>query len=279
MRFWVLFIISVISLNTALCGAARGAAYNRTEAFISGSIIVKGLGLAPVDDTLSPARKKVLSLRAAHVLALRAAAEAVDGVTVSGNTTVKDATTSSQRVSLSVSSFVRGAEVLSEEYDAKSGIATVTLKVPVTGSNGIVAGLMPGLTGQRPKLPYYTPDGKAKTGAGYDALIVDVRGLGFKPAILNRVITADSKVLFDPSMIEVKERGRGAAVGYTDSMTHAYELISETGAKNPLTIVPAGLAGKTDAVAGKKDSLLLFGANKATGLLQKGRVVFVLGGR
>ncbi|MBE9527897.1 MAG: hypothetical protein IME99_01515 [Proteobacteria bacterium] len=256
---------------------------NHTEAFVSGYITVKGFGFPPLDSALTEPQKRALSLRAARVMALRAAVEALDGVIVNGKRTVKDATKLSEEVKISVSSFVRGAEVLTEEYDEESETATVTLRVPLTGTKGMAAMLLGGTGSVVPEMPFFTTESKARKAGNYDGLIIDARGLGFRPAIVNRLVVGvgeESKVLFAPSMITVAPMERAGAVGYTDDPQRAIEILSESGSVNPVTIKPVGLsAGGTDAVVGLEDAKLVSGANSLNAFLKRGRVVFVLGRR
>jgi hypothetical protein len=288
MRILFFLLVSVFTFQAHLfSGVAYGSAdvlaRSHTEAFISGRIVVKGFGFPPLDNTLTDSQKKALSLRAAHVMALRAAAESIDGVIVSGKRTVKDATKLSEEVKISVNSFVRGAEVLSEEYDEESETATVTIGVPMVGTKGIVAMLIDGTASLAPDLPFFTTESEAKKAANYDGLIIDARGLGFRPAIVNRLVVGvgeESKVLFAPSMVREAPLERAGAVGYVNDPQRAIEILSESGSVNPVTIKPVGLsAGGTDVVVGLEDAKLISGADSLNAFLKRGRVVFVLGRR
>ncbi len=282
MRVLPLFLISILfSFHSLVASAAVDSiALNHTEVFVSGSIVVKGMGLPPGDATLLDSQKKALSLRAAYVMALRAAVEAVDGVLVSGTTTVKDASILSEKVKVSISSFVRGAEVVSEQYDEESGIATVNISVPLTGIAGLATTLQPNVGSGNLNEPFFRPQRSLKAGNnGYDGLILDVRGLGFKPAIVNRVLTKESEVVFAPSMITNIPMEKSGSIGYTDNPRQASEMLSELGSRQIVTIRPSGLSGSTDVILTKSDALLVYGSDKKSGFLKRGRIVFVLGPR
>ena len=95
------------------------------QAFVTGSIIVKGEGAAPTDRPLNAAQKRILAIRAAKVAALRELAEIVDGVAVSGETIVKDASVQSDTIRAAVQGMVKGAKVLQEAYDPMTEMGAV----------------------------------------------------------------------------------------------------------------------------------------------------------
>ncbi len=246
------------------------------QAFITGSLIVKGEGSAPVDTTLGEAQKRILALRSAKVVALREAIEIINGVRVNGETTIVNAASQSDVIRAAVHGVVKGAEVINEAYDPVSGTAVVHISIPLTGPNGLVGALVPQVSSVLPrKNPAYRP-ADALFARTYDGLIVDCGEMPFKPALINRILTKDGEVIYDPSNLPknvLEERG---AAGYTNDLDKARALLAERGSKNPLIVRVSGIRNSTDAEVPPEDAKIIFGSNQDNNYLQAAKVVFVL---
>ncbi len=245
------------------------------DAFMTGSIVVKGEGVAPADRSLSVAQKKLLSLRAAKVIALREAVEIVDGVVVNGETTVLNAAVRSDIVRTTVDGIINGAQVIREVYDPIGETGVVYVSIPL---NGLMASLLPEVV---PFLP--VPAGPAYRGgvgpvpgAVYDGLILDVRGYPFRPALINRIVTRDGETLYDPGTVAREVLARSGAAGYTNDVAKAKALLKERGSINPALVRAFGLQSATDVVVRPADASAIFAANKENNFLEEARVVFVL---
>ena len=172
------------------------------QAFVTGSIIVKGEGAAPTDRPLSAPQKRILAIRAAKVAALRELAEIVDGVAVSGETIVKDASIQSDTIRAAVQGMVKGAKVIQEAYDPMTEMGAVYLSISMQGPNGVASQLLPQLLPTLPPptaaayIPPATPP--AAPPQPYDGLILDIKEHQFKPALINRILAQNGEILYDP---------------------------------------------------------------------------------
>ncbi len=276
-RIWIVPVLLLFFAAALRSEPGVGPLPSLTDnAFMTGSIVVKGEGVAPADRSLSAAQKKLLSLRAAKVIALREAAEIVGGVVVNGETTVLGASARSDTVRTTVQGFINGAEVIKEVYDPVSETGVVYVSIPLTGPDGLMASLVPEVV---PLLP--VPAGPAYgggigpvPGAGYDGLILDVRGHPFRPALINRIVTRDGKTLYDPAT--VAREARGGTAGYTNDVGKAKALLKERGSMNPALVRADGLVRGTDVVVGPADAVAIFAANRENNFLEGALVVFVL---
>ncbi len=269
-RIWILSFLLLFFAAALQAGPGVGPSSSAADdAFMTGSIVVKGEGVAPADPGLSASQKKLLSLRAAKVIALREAAEIVDGVVINGGTTILGAAVRSDDVRTTVQGFINGATVIKEVYDPVSETGVVYVSIPLTGPDGLAAGVVPLLS--LPAGPAYPGGVGAVTGARYDGLIIDVRGHPFRPALINRIITRDSKTLYDPAMA-----ARSGAAGYTNDVGKARALLKERGSTNPVLVRADGLERGTDVVVTPADASAIFAADRENNFLQGGRVVFVL---
>lgn len=233
-------------------------------ALVNGAIVVKGIGAAP-QGLFTLAQKRFMALRAAKAVAFREAAELLDGVTVSGDTTVFNASVESDIVKTSAEGLIKGAAVVKEEYDMASGMAAVYLSIPM---QGVAAALVPQMSGLLTQMPRYNPALAAST-AGYDGLVIDVRGMAFKPALFNRAVTKSGEAVYDPSKVS----GLSA---YTNGINEAKTILSKKGSVNPLVVKASGVAGQTDAELGPIEAAAVFYSNQASRYLEAAKVVFVL---
>ncbi|GMR04822.1 MAG: hypothetical protein BMS9Abin23_0734 [Thermodesulfobacteriota bacterium] len=252
---------------------------DQRDAFIEGSIVVKGEGSGPSDRTFSPGQRRIMALRAAKLVALREASEIIDGVTVNGETVVKNAALESDDIYTAVQGVIKGAKIVKEEYDPVSETATVYLSIPLTGPFGLASRLVPGVAPlvSPVQAPYFQPysSGLAE-GMDYDGLIVDGRNYAFRPALINRVLSEKGDILYDPSDLEEDVLVERGGAGYTDSIKKARKMLGKLGSSNPVVIEARGLSSPTDVMVSSDDAFKIFVSDQKNGFLKNARVVFVL---
>lgn len=271
MRKLLLFTLFLVALALPAWAQAPLETLNAQEALVNGAIVVKGAGASP-QGLFTQAQKRIMALRAAKAIAFREAAEILDGVTVSGETTVLNAAAESDLVSTSAEGIIRGASVIKEEFDPASGMAIVYLSVPM---HGVATALMPQLSSLLPQLPPYGPAMAAST-APYDGLVIDVRGKPFKPALFNRLVTRRGEAVYDPSRDAKDASTENGMAAYTNGIDDARKILLKKGSLNPLIVKASGVAGPTDAELGPIEAAAVFYSNQASRFLEAAKVVFVL---
>lgn len=252
---------------------------NITQAFIKGGLVIKGEGL-PKKDAASQGEKELTAKRAATVVAQRNMAEVLNGVIVSGQTTIKDMALESDQIRSTVEGMIKGAQVVYEAYDVYKSVAVVYLAIKVDGVDGLTGQLLPQIlsTLPQPTASVYAPPAvlPAEPAQPYDALILDIKEHPFKPALINRILAQNGEILYDPTKIAqniLVERGAG---DYTNDVGKAKALLSERGAKNPLIVKAAGVVKFTDVQVTGDDAANIFTANQKANFLEGAKVVFVL---
>lgn len=272
---WKIFFMPVFLIAFAFASWAGVAempeeTVDPGQAFISGAVTARGEGAAP-DGSMSEARKRMLAMRAAKTVALREAAEMLAGVSVTGETTVKNAMAVSDAVRTSVRGLVKGAQVVKEVYDPVLGAAAVYVSVPMPG---IAGSLIPHLSGGA-GLPVFKPLA-AGAGGAFDGLIIDARAAEFKPALMNRIVTKGGEAVYDPSRVAGKIIAERGAAGYTNDIGKARSILAERGSVNPLLVKASGASSATDVELGPEDASAVFHSNQSGRYLEAARVVFVL---
>lgn len=253
------------------------------EAFQQDAILVAGEGVPKKGTT--GAQRRLTAVRAAEVAAQRALAELLKGVSIAGQTTVRDAEVESDLIKSSVNAFIKGFQPVVKDWNPREETALVILKVGMNGPKSFGAMMYEKiLTEPRIKeeidKPVFAPpaDLPAPPPAvqAFDGLIIDATAQSFRPALINRIFNPRGEVLYDPAKISQKvlvEQGCGE---YTNSVDKARAALRKRGVNNPLVVKAAGTVSPSDLQVSEEVALQIFSANQATGFMADARVAFVL---
>lgn len=253
------------------------------SAFRQEAILVVGEGIGKKGTT--GGQYRLTAIRAAEVVAQRALAEMLKGVSIVGETVVRDAELESDLIKSSVNTFVKGFQPVLKEFNEQEGTALVILKVGVNGPSGFGAVMYDKILNE-PKVkqqldkPAYVPPAELPSpvpvAMPYDGLIIDATAYAFRPALINRIFNPKGEVLYDPAKISQKvlvEQGCGE---YTNSVDKARAALGKRGVKNPLIVHASGTVSPSDLQVNNDTALQIFSANQASGFMADARVAFVL---
>jgi hypothetical protein len=269
--------------NLSLTGGPNGRDDN--AAFSQEVILFYGEGLAGPNHT-HPAQREMMAKRAAVVMAQRSLAEYLQGFAIVGDTLVKDGMAQYDVVRSSVAAFVKGSQVVMQEYSKDKDMAVAIIKLGLHGPKGFASTMydkmlknpeikksLTELDG-KPAPPY-----KHKTEAvseKYDGLIIDASAQTFRPALINRIFTPKGELLYDPSKISQKvlvEQGCGE---YTNSVDKAKAALEKRGVTNPIVVTASGAIGSSDLQVSDEDAVNIFSANQKGHFMSSAKVAFVL---
>lgn len=253
------------------------------QAFTQDTILVMGEGVGKKGT--SGAQKRLTAITAAKVKAQRALAELLHGVAVVSETSVQDSELASDEIKTVVAGFVRGSQVVVQEWNPAEETALVILKVGMTGPKSFASVMYEKILTE-PKIkqeldkPSFVPPVEAPVAVApalpYDGLIIDATAYAFRPALINRIFNPKGEVLYDPAKISQKvlvEQGCGE---YTNSVDKARAALGKRGVKNPLVVSAAGTVSASDLQVSDETALQIFAANQASGFMADARVAFVL---
>lgn len=269
----------------------------------SGTLRVTGSGAPP--DRGSEAQKKLMAKRAATTDAYRQLAEAVNGVQVFSQTTVRNFVTESDVVRIQVSAVIRGAQPVGQARYLADGSVEVDVEMPLFGSGSLAQGLDFGSAMQKQMNQPYSQLGQrlafsgpaialslfpaaptpqlrgqriAQAG-GYTGLVVDATGLGAEPALGPFLIGAakrlhpNSEIGIDPGLIVQK-----GPVHYVEDLDAAKEDTDRVG-NNPLIISAKGAKGhptSTDILLDDSTARQVLEANQQGHFLEALKVTLVI---
>ncbi len=252
------------------------------QAYTQEYILMSGEGLPRKGAT--GAQRRLTAFTAAKVVAQRRLAELLEGVAVVSETTVKDSELASDTIKTAVSAFIKGTQVVVQDWNEREGSALVIIKVGLNGPKGFASALYEKILSE-PKIkseldkPAYTPPvdlAPPAAPAAYDGLVIDATDYSFRPALINRIFNAKGEVLYDPAKISQKvlvEQGCGE---YTNSVDKARAALGKRGVKNPLVVKASGTLSPSDLQVGDDTALQIFTANQGSGFMADARVAFVL---
>src|SRR5271157_5786200 len=253
------------------------------QAFISDYVLVIGEGL-PSPSSQSPAQRRLTAIRAATIVAYRQLAEFLDGFAVVGDTMVRDAALQYDVVRSAVSGFVKGAQVVYQDYNDQEGVAIVLVKVGMTGPQGFGQRMYDKLLGnteiknavvQPSQIPAYKHK-PVPLDEKYDGLVIDATEQNFRPALINRIFTLKGDIIYDPSKVSQKvlvEQGCGE---YTNSVDKAKAALASRGVNNPLIVKAVGTVSASDLQVSDDDAVTIYSANQKGGFFAAAKVAFVL---
>lgn len=271
--------------NLTLTGSPSGRDDN--AAFSQEMILFYGESVGNANPALSPAQREMGAKRAAVVTAQRAVAEYLNGFALVGDTLVKDGVLESDVIRSAVSGMVKGAQIVVQEYNKEKDTAVAIVKVGLHGPKGFASSFYekmlkdPEVKKSLTELdgkpaPKFVPAKVEPVPETYDALIVDATEQNFRPALINRIFTDKSELLYDPSKVSQKvlvEQGCGE---YTNSVEKAKAALGTRGAKNPLVVKATGTVSAADLQVSGADAAAIYAANEKGNFLAGAKVAFVL---
>ncbi len=269
--------------NLSVTGGPSGRDDN--AAFSQEVILFYGEGLAGPNHT-HPTQREMMAKRAAVVTAQRSLVEYLQGFAIVGDTLVKDGMTQYDVVRSSVAGFVKGSQVVIQEYSKDKDMAIAIIKLGMHGPKGFASTMYENML-KDPKIKKTlteldgkpAPAYKHKPEAlpdNYDGLVIDASSQNFRPALINRIFTAKGELLYDPSKISQKilvEQGCGE---YTNSVDKAKAALEKRGVKNPFVVTAAGAVGSSDLQVSDEDAVKIFSANQKGNFMSGAKVAFVL---
>ncbi len=253
------------------------------QAFTQDAILVVGEGVPKKGTT--GGQRRLTAKTAAKVVAQRRVAEMLEGVAIVSETTVKDSELVSDAIKTAVTGFIKGTQVVMEDWNKEEETALVIIKVGLSGPKGFGAMMYEKILTE-PKIkkelekPAYVPPADvpppAPTAQAYDGLVIDATDYSFRPALINRIFNAKGEVLYDPAKISQKvlvEQGCGE---YTNSVDKARAALGKRGVKNPLVVKASGTVSPSDLQVADATAVQIFSANQGNGFMADARVAFVL---
>lgn len=266
--------------NLTVTGGPNGARDDEA-AFSQEALLFYGEAVGNPDHR-TVAQREQMAKRAAVVTAQRSLVEYLEGFAMVGDTLVKDGMVQYDVIRSVVSGFVKGSQVVFQEYNREKDTAIAMVKVGLHGPKGFASSIYEKMSSD-PKLkaalktdhkPFKTQ--AVRLDEVYDGLIIDATEQNFRPALINRIFATKGDVLYDPTKISQKvlvEQGCGE---YTNSIDKAKAALAARGCKNPLVIKALGATSAADLQVNDDDAITIYSANQKGNFMAAAKVAFVL---
>lgn len=268
------------------------------------TLIAKGYG-SPPKHTKDSRRAKIMARRAAIMDGYRQLAEQTQGINITAETTVESQIVSGDIVKSKVDAVLKGATILSEEYD-KYNCCKVTMSVPIFGVEDSIAKVA-----FKPvaKEDFPTPTKEFKLEGNYTGLIIDCGDADLKPVLLPVIRSEDNIAVYSYSNLDYEKvvskgmvtyaKGDGASyiplprdvaskvetlpLRYDVRIKNTLWLATNAGAAtnisragdNPLIIKATGMSDDNSCpIISADDADRILAENQASHFLDNGSVVF-----
>jgi hypothetical protein len=228
------------------------------------TIRVIGSG-APNPDAPNVAAARLGAERVAKLDAMRNALEAIQGVRIDSQTTVRNAMLESDVIRSQVEGYIYGARVVDTRY-LSDGAVQVTVEVSLRGAINNV--LLPEDTG--------TKDVPKTGNPVYTGLIINAKGLKVRPALSPKVLDGDGREVYGSAFVSREYAIEQGMVGYAKDLSAAQQ--NERVTDNPLIVKAKKTSGSggSDIVVDSEAAQSLRDASQNLSFLEQCRVMIVV---
>jgi len=262
-----IFILFLFSISTGPIRAQDQVPF--PEIFKKGYIQVEGKSEGK--------QSRFQALRAAEVMAQRELLRVLQNIRIYGSKEIGDGAQTAD-----IAGFLKGSVACGSAYYEERGQAEVCLRLNLYGPQGLYDRILPWLKKNRIAPEYHIayPAGPSSatplSDSSHDGLILDVRGLPFQPALLNRILTSQDKLVFDPLRIEPELLIKYGCSGYSADLQTARSLLLQRGSSNPLVLSVQELDQHTDVKVSSEQAGFLMASEKAYQVLSQAKIVFLV---
>ena len=249
--------------------------------------VVRATGLAAGNaKTKNKGLQRAQAKRAARMDAERNLAEAVEGVQVDSESTMKDLMLESDIVRTRVSATIKGMSEVGNPKYFEDGTCEITLEMPIFGAKNSVAKATFAPYENEPKVPFPQPTNTSikidvntsvggAVGGKYTGLVVDCSGMGLE-SVMSPVIKNDNnQPIYGYKNLDIDKVIEYGMASYAES---ANDSTSRARAgNNPLVVKAVNVDGiiKGNPVVSVADSDKILIANQSDEFLDDCKVVFV----
>lgn len=228
------------------------------------TIIATGSG-APNLNAATVAQARLGAERVAKLDALRNILEALKGVRISSEITVKNEMVTNSKMRTQVEGVARGFKVLKTKYYSDGGVDLV-VQMSLDGSLSDIF-VKPGDKGKT------LPSTGKQDNTG---LILDARGLRALPALAPQVLDESGETIYNSEYLDNKAIENNGVASYFHDLIEARQ--DRRAGSNPLVLKAMNLAtgSKTDLMLSKQDADKLRGPKTNLKYLAEGKVIIVV---
>lgn len=191
----------VIRESTPIVETKPNGSVNWTEQYVE----ARGESVIDTERFKNTAQARAMAQRGAVVVAQRNLLEIINGVHVTGETTVKDMIATSDYIYTRVDGVIKGAQMVGEPIE-KDGLIIVTMRVPLYQTDGLAAVLHDEVVKKRGE-QYRVADAENTGGINPEALAFNLGGKKIDPALFPIIVDENGNLLLDMSKVYDPKKG------------------------------------------------------------------------
>lgn len=256
--------------------------------YSNGWVTATGIGaISPLAQ--NPGMARATAVRAAKIDALRNLLEAVMAVTVTSETRVRGSAIENDVIKTKVEGMVKGAKMLDLNGDGQVDYSNdirylsdtsieIEMGVHMSGISDVVLPPTGYATATAPAPATAPPTETAPTvrPGTVTGLIVDVRGLGVRPAMSPKIVDQGGQPVYGPGNFTREYAIKFGVAGYSKDLEKAQQDPRVVG--NPLVVKGVGVQGanKSDVVIANSDAFRIKNADQTGQFLSNCKVMILL---
>jgi hypothetical protein len=240
--------------------------------------VIQATGIGAGNPNLPLVSQRATAIRAAKLDAWRNLLETLQGVSITSETTVRNAMVENDVIMTRVQGVLKGYRTVGEPKYLSDGSVEVTVEIPLTGAltDAILPNQLDGqpwMTGQ--PIPQgvspYQPQGGAYTG-----LIINAKGMGLRPAMAPKILDENGNEIYGSKFVSRKWAVEMGMVGYDKDLNRA--RTNDRVTNNPLVVKAVKVSGanKADVVVSSNDAAAIQSAAANQNFLDKCKVLFIV---
>jgi len=202
--------------------------------------------------------------------------ETVKGMSITSETTVRNAMMENDVITTQVSGIVRNFRVVNTRY-MSSGDVEVDVEVPMSGV--LTEALLPQMGQPMPVGQGFPIDPSGYSlpqNAVFTGLIIDARGIGARPAMAPKILDENGNEVYGTGYVSREYAVQIGVVGYEKDINRA--KTNERVTDNPLVVKAkkASGSGQSDIVISNNDAQNVVGAAKNLNFMENCKVMVIL---
>lgn len=237
-----------------------------------GVIEVQGFGTVPPEYASMP-QAKIIARRAAIVDGYHNLVEAVKGVQVDVQSTMKNVQLADDTARMKVFALIQGARIISENQ-SKNGEYAVVMALDLYGDNSLNKIIVE--SSETAKTASIPQPAVPMNISGVTGLVVNARGLGLEPVMAVKIYDQSGRTVYGNQYGDVRYQIARGLVNYafTDEDRQAVATGTSRAGTAPLILRAVGLRDKNcNIVVSNEDGDKILAANSGRNFIQKCAVV------
>ena len=237
-----------------------------------------GVGKAKYKNS-SPGQYRLTARQAARMDAQRKLAEFVNGVYVTGSSSMSDLALEDDRVSTMLKGVVlkNSIEVGEPRYDNEYGICEVTMELRLYGGNDSLSAVAYLPFKDEPKVAFPQPSvtvSQINVVSNYTGLIIDCRGKNLNPVMSPVIKNSNGQAIYGHQNLDYDKIIVNGMASYADDVND--QISRSRAGSNPLVVKAENLSDiNANPVVSVADADKILAANQSGKFLENCAVVFV----